>query len=510
MRKALVTGAAGFIGSNLVRVLLEEGVDVRAMVLPGEDDRNLVGLDVEKVEGNVLDVASLDRALEGCDTLFHLAAIYSHWEQDRRVFYKVNLQGSRNTLWAARRAEIEKIVYTSSIGGLGIAPGFEAATEETEFNQIDFANDYVLTKYLSQEEALSFAREGFPLVVVNPAGPFGEGDKQPTPTGKMIVDVVNGTNKMYYQGGFCVVDVKDVARGHVLAARKGRIGEMYILGSQNFTMKEFFNKVAGIAGVPAPSIRIPHAVAVGAGKLSERISRLTGKPPLATSREVPYIAQHAFYDGTKAREELGLELTPVDDSLRRAIEWFRKEGYITGEKGQFAGGASSRTVGETGGSIVIPSRQGTELNGMSLGAIIGRFAELPVPDPHDWVGSYRGEIVGPAFVRLSAGPSNLMNGIVGWLGKEIGSDLSGLNLVRRGGRVVAVVPFKVETRTSLADGKGVPAIVYSPENRFPVNRVIDEFRILDDNCLLCLTHYELPLMRSRQFPFLLHKGPVNP
>jgi dihydroflavonol-4-reductase len=329
MKKALVTGAAGFIGSNLVKVLLKEGIEVRAMVLPGEDTRNLVGLDVEKVEGNVLEPPSLERAIAGCDTLFHLAAIFSIWEKDRSIFYKVNLQGSRNMLWTARRAEVEKIVYTSSIAGLGVKPGFDLGDEETEFNQFDLANDYVLTKYLSQEEAITFAREGLPLVVVNPCFPFGEGDKQPTPTGKMIVDVVNGTNKMYFKGGLNVVDVMDVARGHFLAAKKGKIGEKYILGNQNFTIREFFKKIAQIAGVSAPFIPSSIALAKCAGRLFEEIANVTGKPPLTTAKEVPYIAQNLFFNVTKAKEQLGLELTPIEDSIRRSIDWFRREGYIT-------------------------------------------------------------------------------------------------------------------------------------------------------------------------------------
>jgi dihydroflavonol-4-reductase len=328
MKKALVTGSAGLIGSNVVKVLLDAGVDVRAMVLPGEDTRNLVKLDVEKIEGNVLDLPSIDRALTGCDTLFHLAAVYSIWEKDRSIFYKVNVQGSRNVLWAARKAGVEKVVYTSSVAALGIKPGLELADEDTEFNQFHLATDYVLTKYLSQEEALSFAREGLPLVVVNPCFPFGEGDKLPTPTGKVIVDIVNGTNKMYFKGGLNVVDVMDVARGHFLAAEKGKNGEKYILGNQNFTIKAFFKKVAEIAGVTAPFIPTSVFLAKRVGQVLEKIANLTGTPPLTTAKEVPYMAQHLFYDVKKSKEKLGLELTPIEDSLRRSIDWFRREGYI--------------------------------------------------------------------------------------------------------------------------------------------------------------------------------------
>lgn len=328
MKKALVTGAAGFIGSNVVRELMKEGVEARAMVLPGEDLRNLEGLDIEKVEGNVLEGDSLDSALKGCDTLFHLAAVYAIWTRDRSSFYKVNLQGSRNALWAAMRAEVDKIVCTSSIAALGVKPGMQLTDEETEFNQFDRANDYVLTKYISQEEALTFAREGMPIVVVNPCFPYGEGDVAPTPTGKIILDVANRVQFMTYEGGINIVDVKDVARGHVLAAKYGEIGEKYILGNENVTMKELFEMVARVSGVKTRIIKMPLPLALLYGYLWEKLSYRTGAQPTTTHREILYSRQYLFYDTTKAREKLGLEPTPVEESLERAIEWFKREGYI--------------------------------------------------------------------------------------------------------------------------------------------------------------------------------------
>ena len=328
MKKALVTGAAGFIGSNVVLELLEEGVEVRAMVLPGEDLRNLEGLDVEKVEGNVLDPPSLDEALKGCDTLFHLAAIYSIWGRDQSRFYRVNLQGSRNMLWAARRADLEKTVYTSSIAALGVEPGMQLANEETVFNQFHMANDYVLTKHLSQEEALTFAREGMPLVVVNPCFPFGEGDVAPTPTGKIIIDVANGLQSMCIDGGMNIVDVKDVARGHVLAAKHGEIGEKYILGNQNVTTKELFELVVKLSGVNTRVIKVPLILARAWGYLAKQWADISGNQPMTTHKEVAYSNQYLFYNVSKARDKLGLELTPVEESLARAIEWFTREGYI--------------------------------------------------------------------------------------------------------------------------------------------------------------------------------------
>ncbi len=327
MNKALVTGAAGFIGSNVVRVLLDEGVEVRAMVLPGEDQRNISGLDVEVVEGNVLDPPGLARAIKSCDTLFHLAGIYSIWRKDRGDYYRVNLQGSRNMLWEAKRADVEKIVYTSSIAGLGVKPGMELTDEETEFNQWG-QNDYILTKHLSQQEALTFAREGMPIVVVNPCFPYGEGDVAPTPTGKIILDVANGMQFMYFEGGLNIVDVMDVARGHVLAAKHGEIGEKYILGNENVTIGELFELVAKVAELKVRFIKMPLFAAKAFGYSMEKLADLTGIPPITTSNEVSFSAQYLFYDTSKAREKLGLEPSPVEDSLRRAIEWFKREGYI--------------------------------------------------------------------------------------------------------------------------------------------------------------------------------------
>jgi len=213
MKKALVTGAAGFIGSNVVRELMNEGVHVRALILPGEDLQNLEGLDIEHVVGNVLDPDSLRKAIKGCDTLFHLAAIYKFWISEPRQIYEVNIRGSNNMLLVAREADVEKIVYTSSIAAVGLEPGQQPSTEETAFNWFQHRIDYVLSKYISEMNALDMARFGLPVVAVNPAVPFGPRDIAPTPSGKIVVDVVNNNFPGYIDSGLCVVDVRDVARG---------------------------------------------------------------------------------------------------------------------------------------------------------------------------------------------------------------------------------------------------------------------------------------------------------
>ncbi|MBU2490266.1 MAG: SDR family NAD(P)-dependent oxidoreductase, partial [Proteobacteria bacterium] len=227
MTKALVTGAAGFIGSHVARLLLEEGTEVRALIRPGESFTNLAGLEVERVEGDILDPAAVDRAMEGVDVLFHLAAVYATWLPDWSVLWEVNLQGSRNVLWSAIRMGVGKVVYTSSIAAVGVLPGKALADETTPFNQYALGSPYVLSKYLSQQEALGFAKNGLDLVVVNPAFPFGAGDIGPTPTGRIILDFLMGKAPVIFHGGANIVDVEDVARGHVLAAKKGRSGEIY-------------------------------------------------------------------------------------------------------------------------------------------------------------------------------------------------------------------------------------------------------------------------------------------
>jgi dihydroflavonol-4-reductase len=329
MKKALVTGAAGFIGSHVVRELLGEGVEVRCLVRPGEGTANLEGLDVQAVTGDILDRGALREAVRGVDTVFHLAAIYAIWMRDWSRIYEVNIQGSRNVLRECRDAGVARVVYTSSIAALGTAPGKALSTEETPFNQYTLGNHYVLTKYLSQQEALDFARDGLDLVVVNPCFPFGPMDITPTPTGQIIVDVLKGLSRFYFRGGINIVDVRDVAKGHVLAARKGRTGARYILGNRNIEMRDFMRMVCREAGFPDRvllGLPVP-ALLAGTFFLRWLSDRVIHKPPLSTPPEIRYASQYLFFDNTRAREELGLVPRPVEDSLRESIRWFRENGY---------------------------------------------------------------------------------------------------------------------------------------------------------------------------------------
>jgi dihydroflavonol-4-reductase len=329
MRKALVTGAAGFIGSHVVRELLAENIEVKCLIRPGENKRNLDGLDVEMITGDILNNAVADKSIEGVDTVFHLAAIYSIWMKDWSRIYEVNLQGSRNILWACLKNNIEKVVYTSSIAAIGIAPGKALSTEETPFNQYTLGNHYVLTKYLSQQEALGFAQNGLDLVVVNPCFPFGPMDLGPTPTGQIIVDILKGISRTYFNGGINIADVRDVARGHVLAAKKGRTGNLYILGNRNIPMEYFMRLVCQVAGFddrmlfkfPVPALK------VGAGVLKLWSDYVSHKPPMSTPAEIAYVSQYLYFDNSKTLKELGLSFRPVEDSLRDSIKWFRENGY---------------------------------------------------------------------------------------------------------------------------------------------------------------------------------------
>ena len=331
IKKALVTGAAGFIGAHVVADLLKNtDASVRALIRPGEDESNLDGMDVEKVYGDILDKDSVNKAMKGIDTLFHLAAVYAIWMPDYRPLFEINIQGSRNILWAARDNNVKKVVYTSSIAALGVHKGKTSSDENTLFNQYGLCHPYVLSKYLSQQEALDFAEKGLDLVVVNPAFPFGEKDRVPTPTGKMIIDIVSGLSRMKFTGGINIVDVKDVARGHVLAAQKGISGEKYILGNKNVTMADLNRLICRAAGIKQKrALKIPiRPLKAGAGLMTIWSDYISHKPPLATPQNIEYASNHLFVDNTKAQKELGLKLSPVEKSLVKSINWFRNNGFL--------------------------------------------------------------------------------------------------------------------------------------------------------------------------------------
>jgi dihydroflavonol-4-reductase len=328
--KTLVTGAAGFIGSAVVRQLLARGVEVRCYLEPGARTLNLDGLDVERVTGDINDREKVDAAMKGCDTLYHLAAIYAIWLPDPSLIYKVNVEGSRNVLWAAYKAGLKKVVFTSSLSTLGTPPHGEVGNEDTPFGSADWkkANAYIRSKVLSEREAIHFAREGLPLVVVNPGFPFGARDLGPTPTGGFIVMSLRQKVPAYVDSVFCAIDVDDLAAGHVLAAEKGRVGERYLLANHNVTYRDFYKLVGEVGGVKPPRLRIPGWSAVGMSWLQEKYAtHVSHEAPMTTAKAARYAVREHPYDNSKAKRELNLPSTPLRVSIEKAVKWFRDNGY---------------------------------------------------------------------------------------------------------------------------------------------------------------------------------------
>jgi dihydroflavonol-4-reductase len=320
MKPALVTGASGFLGWHVARVLLERGLRVRALVRPGS---RVAALDVEIATGDLRDRPSLDRAAAGCGLLFHVAADYRLWARDPRELYRSNVDGTRNLLEAARAAGIERAVYTSTVGCIGIPPG-GIGDEGTPVSLADMAGDYKRSKFLAEQVALEFARGGFPVVIVNPTAPLGDHDVKPTPTGKIVADFLAGALPAFIDTGLNVVDVRDTAEGHWLACQRGRLGERYILGSENLTLAEILRKLARITGRKAPTLRLPYAVAWCAGACSTAWAEITGIAPRVPLDAVRMARKTMWVSHEKARRELGFEPGPADAALARAVEWFRQ------------------------------------------------------------------------------------------------------------------------------------------------------------------------------------------
>jgi len=320
---AAVTGATGFIGSAVVRKLLAQGRSVRCLVEPGANTTNLEGLPVDRVTVDVTDGAGMRKALDGCETLFHLAAIYKTWLPDEEVIYRVNVEGTVATLLAAQQARLKKIVYTSSIAAVGLVEG-GLADETTKFNLFEIANPYILTKWQSERVAMRFAESGLPVTVVNPAFPFGPRDIAPTPTGGIVLALLKKQVPGWGPGGFCTIDVDDCAEAHLLAEEKGRVGERYILGNDNVTLREFFDVVCKVAELPAPKLPMPGALARGVALGMELwADHVSHKEPPATYRSMRYAQRAAFFSNAKAKRELGLPSRPLEETVRRAVDWFR-------------------------------------------------------------------------------------------------------------------------------------------------------------------------------------------
>jgi dihydroflavonol-4-reductase len=319
MKPALVTGASGFLGWHVARVLGERGFRVRALVRPGS---RVDGIDVETVLGDLRDPDSLQRAASGCGLVFHVAADYRLWAKDPRDLYRSNVDGTRNLLNAAKLAGAERIVYTSTVGCIGV-PHDGIGDEDAPVSLEDMAGDYKRSKFLAEQVALEFARDGLPVVIVNPTAPIGDHDVKPTPTGKIVLDFLNGDMPAFIDTGLNVVDVRDTADGHWLACEKGRPGERYILGSENLTLAQILQKLAKITGRKAPTTRLPYAVAYCAGACSTAWAGLTGKAPRVPLDAVRMAKKKMWVTHQKAARELGFSPGPAEQALARAVAWFQ-------------------------------------------------------------------------------------------------------------------------------------------------------------------------------------------
>ncbi|MGH7409895.1 MAG: hopanoid-associated sugar epimerase [Candidatus Methylomirabilis sp.] len=326
---SLVTGGTGFVGAAVVRLLLSEGQPVRALARRGSTLRNLDGLDIKLAYGDLQDKDSLRQALKGCRRLYHVAAVYSLWEPDPRVLYRVNVDGTRNLLEAAMEEGVERIIYTSTVGALGHREDGTPADEETPVTLDQMIGHYKRSKFLAEREACEAARRGLPVVIVNPSTPVGPRDIKPTPTGQVIVDYLSKRMPAYIDTGLNLIDVADVARGHLLAAERGQIGARYILGHRNLTLKEIFGILALITKIPSPRVRLPYRLILPLAYANQWFSdRITKRPPRVPLEGVKMARRQMFFDASKAVRELGLPQSPIEPALERAVRWFTDNGYV--------------------------------------------------------------------------------------------------------------------------------------------------------------------------------------
>jgi dihydroflavonol-4-reductase len=332
--KCFVTGATGFVGANLVHELVAQGHKVKALIRPGGDRRGLAGVAYETVTGDLSDRAKLVQSMRGCEWCFHVAAFYQLWLRDYRPMYQTNVEGTRTMLESAAEAGCKRIVYTSTVGCVGL-PREEngqviPSDEQVLVSETIKRNPYKHSKWLGEQVARELAAEGMPIVVVNPSAPVGPRDVKPTPTGRIIVDFLNRRMPGYLDTGLNWVHVRDVAVGHILAAKKGKVGERYILGHAegNWTMKQTLDVLAELAGLPAPKRQVPFWLAMTYARFSEGFSWVTGKPPRAPVAGVRMARHKMWFDPAKAIRELGLPQTPPQEAFREAIAWFKKNGFV--------------------------------------------------------------------------------------------------------------------------------------------------------------------------------------
>ena len=338
----LVTGASGFLGSHVARLLAERGESVRVLLRPASRTGLLDGLAVERVSGDLRDRGSLDKALDGVQTVYHVAADYRLWARNPREIYESNVQGTRNLLAAAQRARVEKFVYTSTVGTIAVPRNGVLPDESTVSSIDEMIGAYKRSKWLAEQEARRAAAEGLPVVIVNPTTPVGPCDAKPTPTGRIIVDFLNGRMPAYLDTGLNFVPVEDAAAGHLLAAERGRIGERYILGGENLKLQQALEILSRASGRPAPRMRIPHSLALAAGYADAVLSRLTGREPQIPLEGVRMARHSMFVNAERARAELGFSPGPLAAAFERAVRWYESSGYV--QAARQAGVAAARVA----------------------------------------------------------------------------------------------------------------------------------------------------------------------
>src|SRR5580700_10923561 len=335
---AFVTGATGFLGSHVARVLAEDGADLRLLVRSTSDLRNLDGLKADRVTGDLRDPALIQRALAGCEVLFHVAADYRLWVRDPAEMYRSNVEGTRSVLEAARKQGVRRVIYTSSVATMGfnsirrnaadhVAVG--VADEDSPVSLAEMIGHYKRSKFMAEQVAFEAAKSGVDVVVVNPSTPIGERDIKPTPTGRIVVDFLKRKFPAYVETGLNLVDATECARGHVRALEKGRRGERYILGGENLTLKQILDRLGTITGLKSPTVKLPYVFALATGVVDEMVTgRLLGREPRATIDAVRMGRKMMFVTSAKAERELGWRRVPVDGALRRSVDWFRGNGYV--------------------------------------------------------------------------------------------------------------------------------------------------------------------------------------
>jgi dihydroflavonol-4-reductase len=323
-----LTGATGFLGSHIARLLVEQGANLRLLIRPTSNLKNLEGLKAETAIGELRDPISIAKAMSGCDTVFHVAADYRLWLRDPNEMYRSNVDGTRAILEAARRNGVKNVVYTSSVATIGFTGNGRPADEDSPVSLADMIGHYKRSKFMAEQIALQAGRSGLRVVTVNPTTPVGENDVKPTPTGRIVVDFLKKKFPAYVETGLNLVDARECALGHIAALEKGRSGERYILGGENLTLKQILDKLSAISGLPSPKVKLPYFVAYIAGAVDQTVAgSLRGREPRATVETVRMGKKKMWATSDKAERELGWKIIPAENALRRAVQWFQENGY---------------------------------------------------------------------------------------------------------------------------------------------------------------------------------------